>query len=466
MKKKMHLLVAVATVALIAAAAVGYARLLMEAGAAFNNLSASERRTYSVIADGTYDEAHLDNLTQRPVQLLGSVATADGQVLFDATDAYGRTDAATTGLLGDLGSLTVQQSQYILPNYADHLLPALRYNAVTGVVGAEVPDKLTLNLRWDLQQKMYQALHDWGETGSVAVYDYTTGEVLCLATNPGWQAMDDAGEFLDGAFINRNLGVVTPASTMKLVTMLLLVEQGFAPEELWFTCGSTHGLCDGNTVRCHGWHGSLNGVKALGVSCNCWFAQAIECLDVQRAAAVLRELGWCVNGEGGGSAALGRLNLYDCTVELHDRWDFPSVWTLIGLDAGLVSPVWMMEFVGALAAGDAAAQPRLMRHELPQTTAYASACAEELAAVSALWDDAYEGWYAADGAWHEDITCAKTGTVDQKTGDLLHDKRLAGYSEKYGVAFYIVTYGKSDQATKGLSAALMEALAETVGPAA
>ena len=62
MKKKMHLLVAVAAVALIAAAAVGYARLLLEAGTAFNNLSASERRTYSVIADGTYDEAHLDNL--------------------------------------------------------------------------------------------------------------------------------------------------------------------------------------------------------------------------------------------------------------------------------------------------------------------------------------------------------------------------------------------------------------------
>ena len=89
MKKKMHLLVAVAAVALIAAAAVGYARLLLEAGAAFDHLSASERRTYSVIADGTYNEEHQDNLTLRPVQLLGSITTADGQTLFDAADAYG-----------------------------------------------------------------------------------------------------------------------------------------------------------------------------------------------------------------------------------------------------------------------------------------------------------------------------------------------------------------------------------------
>ena len=466
MKKKMHLLVAVAAVALIAAAAVGYARLLLEAGAAFDHLSASERRTYSVIADGTYNEVHQDNLALRPVQLLGSVTTADGQTLFDAADAYGREDAAITGLLGNMESLHYDKTQYILPNYADHLLPDLRYNAVTGVVGAEVPGQLTLNLRWDLQQKMHQALDDCGETGSVAAYNYTTGEVLCLATNPGWQETDENGEFVDGAFLNRNLGVVTPASTMKLVTMFLLMEQGFVPGELWFTCDSTHDLCDGNTVRCHGWHGSLNGVKALGVSCNCWFAQAIEGLDVQRAAAVLRDLGWCVNGEGGGSAALGRLSLYDCTVTLHERWDFPSVWTLIGLDAGLVSPVWMMEFVGALAAGDAAVQPRLMRHELTEATPYAAAYAGELAAVSALWDDAYEGWYASDGAWHEDITCAKTGTVDQQVGDTGHDKRLAGYSEKYGVAFYIVTYGPNQNAAKTLSAALMEALAETMGPAA
>lgn len=466
MKKKMHLLVAVAAVALVAAAAVGYARLLDQAGAAFNDLSVSERRTYSVIADGTYNEAHQDNLTQRPVQLLGSVTTADGEVLFDAADAYGREDAAFGGLMGDMESLKYDRTQYMLPNYAEYLLPDLRYNAVTGVVGAEVPDELTLNLRWDLQQKMHQALNDCGETGSVAVCNYKTGEVLCLATNPGWEETNAAGELLDGAYINRNLGVVTPASTMKLVTMFLLAEQGFDPEELWFTCDSTYELCDENTVACHGWHGTVNGVKALGVSCNCWFSQAIEYLDMQRAAAVLRDLGWCVNGEGGGSAALGRLNLYDCTLTLHDRWDFSSVWSLIGLDAGLVSPVWMMEFVGALAAGDAAVQPRLMRSELTQTTAYAAAYAEELAAVNILWKEAYGGWYAEDSAWHEDITCAKTGTVDQQAGDIGHDKRLAGYSEKYGVAFYIVTYGADKNATKTLSTALMDALAETVGPAA
>ena len=148
MKKKMHLLVAVMAVALIAAAAVGYARLLLEAGAAFNHLSATERRTYSVIADGTYNEVHQDNLALRPVQLLGSITTADGQALFDAADAYGREDAAITGLLGNMESLRYDKTQYILPNYADHLLPDLRYSAVTGVVGAEVPGQLTLNLRW------------------------------------------------------------------------------------------------------------------------------------------------------------------------------------------------------------------------------------------------------------------------------------------------------------------------------
>ena len=178
MKKKMHLLVAVAAVALIAAAAVGYVRLLGQAGAAFNNLSATERRTYSVIADGTYNEAHQDNLDQRPVQLLGTIVTADGQVLFDAADAYDRKDTAFSGLMGDMESLRYEQTQYILPNYVDHLLPQLRYSAVTGVVGAQVPDKLTLNLRYDLQQKMHKALNASGEIGSVAVYNYTTGQVL------------------------------------------------------------------------------------------------------------------------------------------------------------------------------------------------------------------------------------------------------------------------------------------------
>ena len=117
--------------------------------------------------------------------LTGRVLDRDGNVLSQVEDGkrvYGgdaRQRRATLHVVGDLqgkigtGALTA---------FADRLTG---YNPVTGVAAAEAGgNDLYLTIDLDCQLAAWTALN--GRKGAVLLYDYETGEILCLVSSPAY----------------------------------------------------------------------------------------------------------------------------------------------------------------------------------------------------------------------------------------------------------------------------------------
>lgn len=104
-----------------------------------------------------------------------------------------------------------------------------------------------------------------------------------------------------------NVPVERPGSLMKLVAMAALIDDGNFNTNLEYECTGTFKLPgSGNrsslTVHCQYVHGRLDIVRALALSCNCFFAQATKQLTARGFLAKARALGLAspVAGKPGG----------------------------------------------------------------------------------------------------------------------------------------------------------------------
>ncbi|OQY07464.1 MAG: penicillin-binding protein 2 [Desulfobacteraceae bacterium 4572_123] len=134
-------------------------------------------------------------------------------------------------------------------------------------------------------------------TGSVAAMDPRTGEVLAMASNPGF----DPNEFVTGLshekwnsltqnplrpMENKVLQAgYPPASTYKIITAMAGLEEGVIDDKTSFFCPGYFRLGDG-VFRC--WnkygHGKVSVVKALAESCDVFFYQVGLDLGIERLA--------------------------------------------------------------------------------------------------------------------------------------------------------------------------------------
>lgn len=337
-----HRLPAVLALLLAALTTVGVVRVYALGGQALASMTVAERRAISTTVDITAQDYNANTRPDR-YSVYGSISTSDGVALFGPTVDQSRLSPAFASLIGLVGEDNSARTRYVAANYLDQLLPDIDYSPLTGIPAGAAAE-LTLTISSAVQEGMYTWLTERGVQGCVFAYDYVGGDILCMASTPGAHWRDTAA--LEGSYLNKILYNTTPGSTMKLVTLLLLLQQGFDPAELTFSCQGSYTLrADGEAVRCTGMHGTLDGANALGRSCNCWFAQAIEQLAPAQAAADLKEMGCQVNGNE--LSTLGAIPRSSTCVTLGTAWDFDSVWSLIGQGATLVSPIDM----AVLAAG-------------------------------------------------------------------------------------------------------------------
>lgn len=151
----------------------------------------------------------------------------DGTVLYDCTEgAYSAdktTRLSTLHAVGDrYGSIATGAKKV----FSDQLVG---FNLVTGTSGTGNTVSLTLDA--DLNNAAYNAMA--GQKGAVALYNYKTGEILCMVSTPSYDPDDDAeiarvnagDSRYDGAYLNRFLSsTYTPGSTFKLVTTAAAIE--------------------------------------------------------------------------------------------------------------------------------------------------------------------------------------------------------------------------------------------------
>lgn len=419
---------------LLAAMSAGVIRIYALGGEAISSLTLAERKALSTTVDISVQD-YSANTVPDLYSLYGTITTADGVALFGPTVDQTSLSPAFASLIGLVSEDNSTQTRYVANNYLDILLPDdIDYSPLTGIPSGAAAE-LTLTISNTTQESMYSWLTEKGVEGCVFSYDYNTGQVTCMVSTPGASWGDSSAA--EGSYINKNLYNTTPGSTIKLMTLLLLFLQEYDPAELTFNCSGSYNLqADGEAVTCTGIHGTLDGIEALGYSCNCWFAQSIELLNLTQVSEALKEMGFQVNNNA--LSSLGSIPRSSTCVTLGTTWNFESVWSLIGQSSTLVSPIDMAVLAAQCAADGAAALPRLLTSEEAEVSEFGEKHSEIFKQLGELWRQAYEDYYPVEN-YSTLITAAKTGTADELgTDGERTQKTLIGYSEELHTAFYIV----------------------------
>ncbi len=163
-------------------------------------------------------------------------------------------------------------------------------------------ENLDLTLDIELQQHAMELME--GQSGSAIVMDANTGEILALASAPGFNpnlfnngiSVKDWESLLNNPrapLTNKaTAGLYAPGSTYKIVTALSALEYGIIEPG--------HSVyCDGQTslgsAKFHCWkkggHGTLNLTGALRESCDVYFYDVAMKLGVDRLAETARKIG-------------------------------------------------------------------------------------------------------------------------------------------------------------------------------
>ena len=340
---------------------------------------------------------------------------------------------ATLHLLGDRYGYIPSP---MLSRYADQMAGFDPIRGIYGSTGGE----MTLTISAAANTTAYEALA--GRHGSVAVYNYKTGEVLCLLSAPSYDPdhmpdveNDTTGQY-EGVYVNRPIAATyPPGSIFKLVTMAAAIETLPNWQTSVYTCnGVTY--VGGQEVRCLKVHGSVDLATALAKSCNVAFGELAVELGAESMTETAQRLGimsrLVVDGL---STAAGSVDLQSA-----DDWDL--AWAGIGQYTDLVNPVQFMTLIGAIANGGRAAQPYLVAavdgaYEA-ETVLMESAMARETAEqLATLMVNNVQTVY---GSWNfPSMTVgAKSGTAEQE-GALPH-ATFAGFvqDENYPLAFVVV----------------------------
>ena len=173
---------------------------------------------------------------------------------------------------------------------------------VLSEAGGERGASLYLTIDKRLQAFAEQLLD--GQEGSIIAMRPQTGEILAMASAPGY----DPNQFAGGigtsdwrALLENDLrplnnravqGQYPPGSTFKIVTAAAALEEEIITPESKIFCGGSHDL--GNrTYRCwkRGGHGEMDLHDALAESCDVYFYQVGQKLGVDRIAAYATRFG-------------------------------------------------------------------------------------------------------------------------------------------------------------------------------
>ncbi len=235
-------------------------------------------------------------------------------------------------------------------------------------------DKLVLSLDSSLQKLALEKLA--GSRGAIVALDPRSGEVLCLASSPTF----DASIFQHGISssdwdklendpahpqINRAIyASYAPGSTFKIVTTLASMEEGkFSPTETIFCPG--YYQVGNKKFKCLGHHGAISFERALAKSCNTYFST----LGVRAGVAALRRVCEQVGlGHRTGIDLLGEGRGIVPTQAWIKRWRKPARWypgDTVNLSVGQgeisVTPLQMACLVALVANRGASYKPHLVR---------------------------------------------------------------------------------------------------------
>ena len=384
----------------------------------------------------------------------GQVVDRSGNLLLDitASRAYSEDLSVRRSTLHWLGD---RQGRISAPAIAHYGREMTGYDLVDGLysyTGAAGQAELTISAQ--VQAAALEAMGD--RKGTIGIYNYKTGEILCAVTTPTYDPDnvpdiegDTTGAY-EGIYLNRfTQSTYIPGSIFKIVTTAAALESVPGILDKTFTCTGIYeyGI---DKVSCERAHGKLSLKQALASSCNCCFGQIANLVgaDNLQKYADQFQITEPVKFDGI-TTARGNFDMSGAA-------KVQIAWGGIGQYTDQINPCRYMTFMGAIAGGGKGATPHLVENvsiegenTYTAQTAYTNRIMpEETAALLQEYMRNNVTTVYGDEHFPGLTVCAKSGT-SQLGGDQKSNAMFAGFvaDAEYPLAFIVVVenggYGSS-----------------------
>ena len=375
----------------------------------------------------------------------GIVTDRDGVLLMDMRDnrLYAPNETlrkATVHWLGD------RQGNISAPALSNYAMQIAGFNVINGVYtyGGD-GGKARVTLSAQAQIAALEAMGDY--KGTVAVYNYQTGELICCVTTPSYDpdsppdvSQDFQGAY-DGVYLNRfTQSVYIPGSIFKIVTTAAALESIPDIMEQTFTCEGSM-MLGVDTVNCTGVHGNMNLKQAFAYSCNCAFAQ----LSLQLGATALERYAQQFGVLN--SISFDGIQTAKGNISAVGAADVQVAWSGIGQHRDQVNPCAFLNFVGAIANDGVVTSPYLVSQVTAGgKTTYRAEGEDGQRIMSSQTANMLQDFmrnnvqsFYGDSYFPEMTICAKSGTAEVG-GELLPNGTFAGFSADKNVPLAFVIF--------------------------
>ena len=380
---------------------------------------------------------------------VGTVTDRSGNLLLDMRSdrSYAQNSTTRKSTLHWLGDREGKISAGAISHYAGAMVGFDRIKGIYNTGDETGTAVLTLDSK--VQNVALEALN--GRKGTVAVYNYKTGEILCAVTSPTYDPdnvpdieADSSGKW-EGAYLNRFLQTTyIPGSIYKVVTTAAALDCVEGIQDMTFQCTGKVEYGTGSniaTVTCEGVHVKLTLKSALANSCNCAFAQIAELVGRKNMEKYVAQFQVTAPvAFDGVTTARGNYNIQDAGAA-------SFAWSCIGQHSNTINPARFMTFMGSIAGGGQGAEPYLVAEvSCGDETTYQAKTSQtdrimsrEVAEIlKAYMRNNVQNIYG-DGRFPAISVCGKSGT-SQLGGGEKSNAMFAGFAadERYPLAFVCV----------------------------
>ena len=232
------------------------------------------------------------------------------------------------------------------------------------ILGLNAPDfvKKSSDIKLTIDSALCKkALNELGDRkGAVSVYNYKTGEIVCMVSTPTYDPesppdfeSDLEGKY-EGAYLNRVLSAsYTPGSTFKVITGACAIDNISDVEDKSFECHQKENV-DGQNITCMEYHGNIKFNNAMADSCNIYFADLAMELGKNKMTTTTEKLGFNKSFE------INKIKLQKSHYDVSKATTAGLGWSGMGQYETLVNPMHMTMIMGAIANSGIPVMPNMV----------------------------------------------------------------------------------------------------------
>lgn len=341
------------------------------------------------------------------------------------------------------------------PALTEYSLELTGFDLLNGVYSYEnIGGVAQLTLSADVQMVALEAMGDY--KGTVGIYNYKTGQILCAVTTPTYDPdnvpdieNDSKGKY-EGLYVNRfTQSCYIPGSIFKIVTLAAALETIPDIQEQSFVCRGSYQM-GADKITCEDIHWEQDLKTAFRNSCNCAFAQISQQLGGQTLQRYAQQF------QITDSITFDGITTAEGNFDGSQAEAVNVAWGSIGQYTDQINPCTFMTFLGAIAADGKGVAPYLVEKISVDGLKTYSAKKQKnqriMSASTAKTLQEYLAFNVTDKYGSENFpgltVCAKTGTAEVGGGKK-PNAMISGFvaDEEYPLAFIVAVedggYGKS-----------------------